>query len=121
MPRVSSHIALTLAPSTGPPSPAASRSLDGVARELPQLQDRRHSSSFHSAPQRIRHRLVTPHASPTRSLAGGDELMHKRRRRVVEQLAVVDAQHEPPPGGALGQRLTREGEELDALRRAGLR
>ena len=36
--------------------------------------------------------------------------MDKRRRRVVEELAVVDAQHEPPPGSALDNGPTPEGE-----------
>ena len=34
-------------------------------------------------------------------LARRHELVHERRRGVVEQLAVVDAQHEPAPGRAL--------------------
>jgi hypothetical protein len=38
--------------------------------------------------------------------------VHERRRSVVEQLAVVDAQHEPAPGGALGQRVAGAGQQL---------
>ena len=40
--------------------------------------------------------------------------MHQRRGGVVEQLAVVHAHDEPATGGALGQRLPRAGEQLDA-------
>jgi hypothetical protein len=47
--------------------------------------------------------------------------VHQRRGRVVEQLTVVDAQQEPARSGALGQRVARAGQQLDALRQAAVR
>ena len=94
--------------------------LDLAARELAQLQQ--HAQLvLPQRPQGIGSRLVAPHAHHRERLAGGHELVHQRRGRVVEQLTVVDAQQEPARSGALGQRVARTGQQLDALRQAAVR
>jgi len=96
--------------------PGVEEGLDIGARELAHLKEDAQLVLPQRA-ERIRPRLVTPHAHHREGLTGGHELMHQRRRRVVEQLPVVDAQHEPAPGGALGERVTRTGQQLHALGR----
>ena len=92
-----------------PPKRGLQQRRHGVAVELPQLQPQA-QLVLRQPPHRIGPRLVTPESDDREDLVGGDQLMDKRRRRVVEELAVVDAQHEPPPGSALDNGPTPEGE-----------
>jgi hypothetical protein len=91
--------------------------LDVAARQLVQLQHRA-VLVLPQRPEGIRHRLPRPHGHDRDGLAGGHELVHERRGRVVERVPVVDAEHQAGAGGPLGQRVTRSGQELDALPRA---
>ena len=85
-----------------PAQPGRQQPVDLLARQLAQLQHG-HSSSFQSA------RSASGTGSPRRTVTAAKasprrhELVHERRRRVVEELPVVDAQHEPAAGGALGE------------------
>jgi hypothetical protein len=44
--------------------------------------------------------------------------MHERRRGIVEQLPVVDAEHEPPPARPIDERMTRPRQHVRAIRAA---
>ena len=73
-------------------------------------------------PQRIRRPLAPPDGDHGERLARRHELVQQCRRGVVEQLAVVDAQHQPVPAGALRQSIPRARQQLGAaLRRAARR
>ena len=87
--------------------------LDVVARQRAQLEHRAQLV----LPQRahgVRHRLTLPHGDERERLARGHELVDERGGSAVEQLSVVDAQDQPAPGRALGQRVAGLREPLGA-------
>jgi hypothetical protein len=95
----------------------AEERLDIVARELGELQQRA-QLVLPQRPERVRSALVAPHADDRERLAGGNQLMHQRGRGVVEQVPVVDAQHQAAPRGALDHRVPGPRQQLGALRQA---
>ena len=77
--------------------PASSRPSASLAASSPSSTSA-HRSSFHSARTRVGRGIVAAHARRREDLAGRHQLVQQRRRRVVQELAVVDAQQEPAPG-----------------------
>ena len=88
--------------------------LDLLARQLAEVEERA-QVVLPERPQGVRRRIAPAQRHDRERLARGDELMDERGRCVVEQLAVVDAQHQPPPGGPLGQRVAGPREQLHAV------
>jgi hypothetical protein len=86
---------------------------DLAARELAQV----HALAQLVLPQR-EHRVgrggVADHRDDRERLAGGHELVHQRRRRIVQELRVVGAEHEPAAGRPRRQLAPDPGEQLDA-------
>ena len=113
LPRVSSQIALEVAPSTGRAEARGEQRLDVVACQRAQLE---HGAQLvlPERPHGVRHRPPLPHGDDRERLAGRHELVQERGRGGVEQVPVVDAQDQPPSGRALRQRVARAREPLGA-------
>ena len=79
---------------------------------------RLHSAAVPQRLERRRHRLVTPNRGDQEQQVGVDELAEQRRRRVVEQMQVVDEQHRRSVGALLEQDradLRDDGDEVAAF------
>ena len=91
--------------------------LDVGARQLHELEQRT-QLVLPQRPQRIGHGLLVPYGDHREGLARGHDLMHERRGGIVEQLPVVDAEHEPSPARAIDERMTRPRQHVRAIRAA---